>query len=227
MLIEAIVYTIPQLTNTYQPMFDNVTETVGCSNSSDLLDCLRKVPYKTLYDALSPFAMYPIVDDNLLLRTPSESFRKGLVADVAILAGTNTDEGTAFAPRGILNDNAAIHEYVAKINYGLDNTTVAKVMQLYPDDPAQGCPFGTGSERFASQGYMFKRGAAIIGDEIFHAGRRFTTQFYSSRPHWQRKPVYSYRFDQTPWNDIELIMAEVAPVYATHFSEVSIDTPAF
>jgi cholinesterase len=201
-------------------MYDNVTETVGCSKATDSLDCLRRVPYETLYNALSPFAIYPIVDGSFLTRLPSESFEKGFIADVAILAGTNTDECTAFAPRGTLNTDSDIHAYISEINYSLENATVAKVMDLYPDDPIQGCPFGTGGERFASQGYQFKRGAALIADEIFHAGRRFTVKTYASRPQSERKPVYSFRFDQAPWNGIELIMATVAPVFVTHFSEV-------
>jgi carboxylesterase type B len=190
---------------------------------------------------VAPFAIYPIVDGNFLNRLPSESFEKGLIADVAILAGTNTDECTAFAPRRTSNDEQRAQPYALALgrildtdsdvgtlisqinNYALANnaTAVAKIMDLYPDDPIQGCPFGTGSERFADQGgNQYKRGAALITDEIFHAGRRHTVKTYASRPEEQRKPVYSFRFDQTPWNGIEEIMAPVAPCNATHFSEV-------
>lgn len=166
--------------------------------------------------------MTPILDGQFLSRLPSESFAQGLVAGVAILAGSNTDEGTAtfFGPRGTLNTDEDIHDLVAGMGTGLDNATVSRIMELYPDDPAQGCPFDTGSERYADQGYMYKRGAAIIGDEVIHAGRRFITQYYSSLP-GSRNPVYSYRFDQSPWNGIEVLVATVAPVFSTHYSEVS------
>lgn len=220
-MLIAIVYSFKQFNSTYQPIYDNVTELVGCSNTTDSLDCLRTVPYEALSSAFAPFSIYPVIDGDFLLRLPSESFQKGRVANVAILAGTNTDEGTAFAPRDTLDTDADIHTFVANINFGLPNSTVSKIMELYPDDPRQGCPFGTGRERFASQGYMFKRGAAIIADEIFHAGRRFLTEYYSSRPHPQRLPVYSYRFDQPPWNGVLIDIATVAPVYSTHFSEVN------
>lgn len=225
MLTIRTVNSIAQLNTTYQPIYDNVTETVGCSNAANSLDCLRTVPYEALFNAFSPFVMTPIIDGQFLSRLPSDSFAKGLVADVAILAGSNTDEGTAtfFGPRGTLNTDADVHALVASMGVGLDNATVAKIMELYPDDPAQGCPFNTGSERFVSQGYMYKRGAAIIGDEVIHAGRRFTTNYYSSLAHSSRKPVYSYRFDQSPWNEVEILVATVAPVYSTHYSEVSLD----
>jgi len=166
--------------------------------------------------------MTPILDGQFLSRLPSESFAKGLVADVAILAGSNTDEGTAsfFGPRGTLNTDDDIHALLAGMGTGLDNRTVAQLMELYPDDPAQGCPFNTGSERFAEQGYQYKRGAAIIGDEVIHAGRRFTTEYYAGLPKKTRKPVYSYRFDQPPWNGIEVLVATDAPVYSTHYAEI-------
>lgn len=169
--------------------------------------------------------MTPIVDGDFISRLPSESFAKGLVANVAILAGSNTDEGTAtfFGPRDTLNTDDDIHALVAGMGSGLDNATVAKIMKLYPDDPVLGCPFNTGSERFASQGYMYKRGAAIVGDQVIHAGRRYTTKYYSSLPQRSRKPVYSYRFDQSPWNGIEPLVATVAPVYSTHYAEVSLN----
>jgi len=38
--------------------------------------------------------MSPIIDENFLRRLPSESFAQGLVADVAILVGSNTDEAS-------------------------------------------------------------------------------------------------------------------------------------
>lgn len=239
------VYSLSQLNATYQPMYDNVTETVGCSKATDTLACLRHVPYKTFYDAVSPFSIYPILDGDFLTRLPSESFEKGLIADVAILAGTNTDECTAFAPRRmtsmneritpalalalgrILDNDSDVRTLISEINNGaLENnaTAVARIMDLYPDDPVQGCPFGTGSKRFVVQGgNQYKRGAALITDEIFHAGRRFTVKTYASRLQQQRKPVYSFRFDQTPWNGKEEIMAPVAPCNATHFSEVCLN----
>jgi cholinesterase len=166
--------------------------------------------------------MTPVIDGHFLSRLPSESFSAGLVANVAILAGSNTDEGTAtfFGPRNTINTDADVHALLAGMGNGLDNATVSEAMALYPDDPTLGCPFGTGGERFAQNGHMYKRGAAIIGDEVIHAGRRRTTQYYSSISPSCRKPVYSYRFDQSPWNGIEELVATEAPVYSTHYAEV-------
>lgn len=171
-------FSVPEREAAGSPIYDNVTHTVGCFDAADSLNCLRTVHYEVLFGAFSPFVMTPVLDGQFLSRLPSESFAQGLIAPVAILAGSNTDEGTAtfFGSCSTLNTNTDVYDLVHGMGNGLDNTTVAKIMQLYPDDPTKGCPFDTGLERFATQGYMYKRGAAIVGDEIIHAGRRFTTK---------------------------------------------------
>ncbi|KAF1961893.1 alpha/beta-hydrolase [Byssothecium circinans] len=217
------INSIDDLATTYQLTYDNVTSAVGCDNSTDTLDCLRRAPYADLYEALSTFLdPNPVIDGEFLRRRPSESYEQGLFANVAILAGTNTDEGTAtfIGPRGSLNTDADFANYLAGLASGLDNETVVHLMELYPDDPTQGCPFNTGEERFAQNGYQYKRGAAFAGDNKIIAGRRATTRYHSSLKGDKRRPVYSYRFDQAPWNGIQPLVAVDAPVYATHYSEI-------
>ena len=195
---------------------------MGCTTQVDSLDCLRKVPYGRLFAALAPFQLTPIVDGEFLQQLPSKSFKEGKVANVAILAGSNTDEGTAtfLGPRNMLHNDTDTYNFLATMRKGLDDRTVQQIMELYPDDPAQGCPFNTGSERFAENGLQYKRGAAIAGDLSIHAGRRATVEFFASLPARKRKPVYSYRFDQTPWNNQEPLIAVAAPVFATHYAEI-------
>lgn len=219
---DGTVNSIRDLADTYEPIYDNVTTTVGCSDAADSLQCLRMAPYEALFEAFAPFVLTPIIDGQFLSRLPSESFAQGLVADVAILAGSNTDEGTAtfFGPRGTLETDSDVQSLLSAMGRGLDNDTVEDLMHLYPDDPSQGCPFNTGSERFAQNGYQFKRGAAIVGDEVIHAGRRFTTTYFSKLPSHRRKPVYSYRFDQSPWDGSEELVATEAPVFSTHYAEI-------
>ena len=178
--------------------------------------------YEALFEAFAPFVVTPILDGKFLSQLPSKSFKENKVANVAIFAGTNTDEGTAtfFGPRGTLNTDTDVHELLADLGTGLDNKTVSKLMELYPDDPELGCPFNTGSERYAENGQQYKRGAAIVGDSAIHAGRRATTKYYASLPSHIRKPVYSYRFDQSPWNNQEVLVAVDPPVFSTHYAEI-------
>lgn len=157
---------------------------------------------------------------NLLRSCHHNLFQTGQIADVAIIIGTNTDEGTAvfLGPRLTpLNNDDDVFDYVKGLGAGLDNNTVSTVMKLYPDDPALGCPFQTGPERFESQGFQYKRGAAIAGDYFMHAGKRFYAHDHSLR---SEKPIYTYRFDQAPWNMKEPSIMIVPPVFVTHYSEV-------
>jgi hypothetical protein len=48
-----------------------------------------------------------------------------------------------FSALEALNGDADVHNLIAEMGVDLDNDTVSKVMELYPDDPAQGCPFNT------------------------------------------------------------------------------------
>lgn len=220
--LDLVVNSVEELEDTYQPIYENVTEAVGCSNATDTLTCLREVPFDALNDAFAPFVLTPILDGKFLSRLPSESFSKGLVADVAILAGSTTDEGTAsfFGPRGTLHNDSDVSTFLASLGNGLSDHTVDKLMDLYPDDPAQGSPFGTGAVRFEEHGYQYKRGAAIMGDLVIHAGRRTTTKYFASRPRRHRKPVYSYRFDERPWDGVLELIATEVPVFATHYSDI-------
>jgi carboxylesterase type B len=208
-------------------MYDNVTETVGCKGAEDTLACLRTVPYEVLFQAFEPQIYTPIIDREFITRSPSEALALGKVADVAVLVGANTDEGTAsfWGPRGMLNTTADVAAYIRTLNGGgLSDKDVEELLALYPDDPAQGCPYGTGSERFASQGWMYKRGAAIAGDIFVHAGRRGLVEYYArknnAKDKHRQKPVYSYRFDQPPWNGTLELIATVPPVYSTHYAEL-------
>lgn len=207
----------------YQAMYDNVTKVVGCDTAKDTLECLRTVPYASLFAAFEPQVYTPILDGTFLTRNPSESLAMGKVAEVAVLLGANTDEGTAsfWGPRGTLQTNDDVAAFIQSLNGGgLTQSEVDQLLLLYPDIPSLGCPYGTGNDRFADQGWMYKRGAAIAGDIFIHAGRRGTAKYFAQSQGQKKNPVYSYRFDQSPWNGTEELIATVPPVYSTHFTEV-------
>ncbi|KAL7790343.1 Alpha/Beta hydrolase protein [Trichoderma ceciliae] len=219
-LLGAPINNPEQLQRSYQGMYNNITTTVGCNTSNDSLSCLRTVPFETLYNACIGQRQTPIIDGEFISQLPSESIQKGEIADVAVIMGSNTDECTAIflGPRqNPLNTDENVFNYIQSLGAGLDNNTVETVMELYPDDPVFGCPFGTGPERFADQGFQYKRGAAIAGDYFIHAGRRFYANSHSLR---SQKPIYTYRFDQAPWNDKEPSIMIIPPVQVTHYSEI-------
>jgi len=105
-------------------------------------------------------------------------------------------------------------------------------MELYPDDPAQGIPLNTGSERFAEKGWQYKRVAAIVGDVFYHAPRLDDARAYA-----RYAPTYVYRFNTRPlagygntdfngtssWDGGGNATVMLAPAYkgVAHFSEVA------
>ncbi len=214
-----LVNTVDSLKNVYQKWYNNITTTVGCNTANDSLSCLRTIPYQKLYNSMVGFQFKPYLDGVFLSQPPSVSIQKGEIADVAIIMGSNTDEGTAafFGPRGTLNNDSDVSAYLSGLGAGLNNQTIEAIMELYPDDPVVGCPFYTGPERFADQGYQYKRGAAITGDYAIHAGRRDYAVKHSTN---SSKPIYTYRFDTGSWNWLEYAVTFTAPSFVTHFSEI-------
>lgn len=140
------VNTVETLKVTYQGWYDNITTTVGCNTAADSLACLRTVPYEKLFSAVNGFQFKPYIDGNFISQPPSVSIAKGQIADVALIMGSNTDEGTAefFTPRGTLNNDSDISSLVAHLGDGLNESVVANILRLYPDDPIQGCPLAPG-----------------------------------------------------------------------------------
>jgi acetylcholinesterase len=90
----------------------------------------------------------------------------GAVVNVVHVA--NLDEGAYFGPKGIQNDSALQHA-LAKMFPNLTDTTISKIMALYPNDPSIGCPYHTG-DGVLSSGTQDKRAFSIWGDMIMHAG---------------------------------------------------------
>ncbi|KAJ7593951.1 Alpha/Beta hydrolase protein [Mycena floridula] len=203
-------------------IYDAALDWTGCQSSTATLECLRNARFEDLFAAFSAFAVNPVVDGDFIRRLPSESFSSGKLANVPLIAGANSDEGTAdfWGPRGTLQTETDVRALIAGIGHGLDDATVEKLSALYPDDPTIGCPYGTGEERFESQGHMYKRGASIIGDQAIIAGRRALTQYFAGLGNDTRKDIWSYRFDQPTWNNQVEFAATVQPVYATHAAEL-------
>ena len=210
-----------------QSFFDEAVKNTGCENGIDALGCLREAPFDALNKTFANQFYWPVIDGDFIRRRPSESYAKGLAAKVALLIGANTDEGTlvGFGPRGTLNSDKDVHDWIQMIGPELSEDQITRLLELYPDDPALGSPFNTGTQRYESQGHQYKRGAAIAGDLGVILGRRATAEQYAVWSDDDHQPVYSYRFDQRPWNGTLTSVATDEPVGVTHFTEVSEKCP--
>jgi carboxylesterase type B len=191
-------------------MYDNLTESVGCASAGNTLQCLRDIPYETIapygYQGLEWFH---VIDGSLIPRYGSESLREGKFAKIPLILGTNTDEG--FGVNGVNSDSDAINQMVHSKRWNINETVAEKLLELYPNDPALGEPYGWGNRTWPQYGLQYKRYQSIATDLTMYAPRRFLAQSMSEFI----GGVYSYRWDAPKFNNTPTTIG------VNHFSEVS------
>ena len=196
-------------TDWYQHMYDNLTISVGCSGATDTLQCLREVPYETIaafgYQGLEWFH---VIDGSLVSRYGQQSIKQGKFAKIPIILGTNTDEG--FGVNGVNTDAQAIEQLVHSKRWNVDEEQARKLLQLYPNDPALGEPYGWGNRTWPENGLQWKRYQSIATDLTMFAPRRLLAQEMS-----KYENVYSYRWDAPKFNNTP------NSIGINHFSEAS------
>jgi acetylcholinesterase len=126
-------------------------------------------------------AWTPREDGVFLTANPQQLVVQGSVAPVPFVTGDCDDEGTIFSLFSTnLTTDAEVAAYleefyiVSSSNATTAQTLVAEVLAAYPADPTQGSPFDTGAANAITPQY--KRIAAILGDLVFQAPRRFFLQ---------------------------------------------------
>ncbi|KAH8152546.1 uncharacterized protein LAJ45_03386 [Morchella importuna] len=199
-------------TRWYQPLYDRITTTTGCYNATDTLQCLREVPYDSIYPAMNVgYEWFAVVDGNFVEQWPVLSLQQKKLIKVPLLLGTCTDEGTSFGVGGVDNDEEAVAQLITSKRWVVNTFQAQKVLSFYPDDPAVGSPFGTGNRTWPSLGLQYKRYSSIAGDITMDAPRRLLAETYSAKGVDQK--VYSYRFDSPLQNT-------TSKVGVGHFSDI-------
>ena len=96
------------------------------------------------------------------------------------------DEGTVFTPHDLHNETVAIPWIKRTLLPGDDLSTserrhtLQKLLEAYPDIPAQGSPFALQTdERLMGEDNQYKRVAAALGDIVFQAPRRYQIRQHS------------------------------------------------
>ena len=193
-----------------QSAFDNVTQSAGCGDADDKLDCLRQQDYETLNSAFNVtglrFTSSP--DGGIVAENTYDAMLNGDFVKVPYLIGTNSDEGSGgFGAMGVNNDSD-FRAYL--LSQGFNETTAPIIEATYPDIPAIGIPATLTWSLDETYGKQFKRVSAFGGDFAFTAGRRFINQQYARH----NVSSYAYRFDTIPYplNSI---------IGVAHFQEVA------
>ncbi|CCM05063.1 uncharacterized protein FIBRA_07269 [Fibroporia radiculosa] len=185
-----------------QPYYDILVENTNCTDAEDTLECLRYAPYEALIDAvqLTPnvydyqsldFAWVPRIDNDLFSRSPQKSYQLGLYAHIPLLTGDCDDEGTLFSLTSVnVTTDAEFLTYIQTFFVsGATDEQLQAIAEAYPQDPADGSPFGTGNNYTLSPQY--KRIAAFQGDWEFQAPRRFTLGIAS-----KSQNTWAYRYSR-------------------------------
>lgn len=206
----------------YQSAYDLVVSRAGCEATSTTtsLECLRALPFEELNNAINTTASNPgpfphMLDNDFISNTGSSQLSAGAFVPVPLLIGTNTDEGSSFAPRTPpCNTESDFLSILA--TSGISGTAATTISALYPNIPAIGIPslssipYSANSTDSQTLGTAYRRLRAYFGDLSMHVTRR------ASNHAWSKKGVksWAYRWDVTTF-------AAGAGNGAEHFQEVS------
>ncbi|KAJ7595783.1 sterol esterase, partial [Mycena floridula] len=176
-----------------QEAFDAIVRGTNCTGSKDSIECLRKVPFETLWPVINgtstdffsfsgnDFVWRPTVDGDTLKSGALCTVAQGRFANIPIISGNSDDEGTIFALPS-LNVTTDAEFLVYEKTFVLPGATSAQIQDVakaYPSDPSLGSPFNTGDNNTLTP--EFKRMSAIFGDVAFQGPRRHLVQASSPR----------------------------------------------
>lgn len=141
-----------------EQLYSEVVNGTGCSSAKYSLDCLRQVDVNVLQQVntnvansafFGTFIFVPVVDGRLIPRRPTEILREGNVNGEAILAVTNTFEGTNFVNSSTAS-TVQIPEYLVNLFPKLGEAEVRE-----------------GTAQYAKLGSPIDQVVGIMGESIF------------------------------------------------------------
>jgi acetylcholinesterase len=202
-------------TDWYQHMYDNLTASVGCADANNTLQCIRDVPYATIAPyGYTGLEWFHVLDGTLIPRPGQASLTQGKFAKIPVTVGTNTDEG--FGVNGVDTDAQALEQLTHSKRWNVNVSVAERILQLYPNDPAAGAPYGWGNTTWPQNGLQYKRYTSIATDLTMFAPRRLMAESMGRFV----AGVYSYRWDAPKFNNTPTTIG------INHFSEVSKPCPA-
>ncbi|XP_006455188.1 hypothetical protein AGABI2DRAFT_121127 [Agaricus bisporus var. bisporus H97] len=175
-----------------QKYYNAIVDGTGCASANDTLQCLRTVPYAKLKAAVDDtpnifsyqslhLAWLPRADGVFLTDHPQRLVQKGQIARVPFITGNCDDEGTAFSLSTLnVTENSQVADYFLNTFLpGSLRPQILRLLNLYTENISEGSPFDTGILNALTP--QFKRIAAILGDGVFQAPRRFFLNYTSGK----------------------------------------------
>ncbi|KAH9926253.1 carotenoid ester lipase [Epithele typhae] len=178
-----------------QAIYDDFVAAVNCSDVADSLQCLRDADISTLQGVAgnSTENFWATAADGVFFRDlPQLELVNGNISqNVAIVMGLSEDEGTlnTLAVLDTTINDTVITGLIKKTYPNITDGDVQKLLTLYPDDPAIGAPYDTGTDFEIIP--QWKRYASIAGDIDFDAPIRLTAQLRADK-----QPVWVYYYER-------------------------------
>jgi carboxylesterase type B len=173
---------------------------VGCPRTwtnPAQLTCLRNLSSEALFASNYTVVWNPIVDGDFLTDYPSPLLAQNKFIRVPLLTGANTDEGVSFSVQNLNTTTDVYNSLFYWRNYALSPSSIRKLLQLYPNNPAIDPPYSNHANiTYPAYGQQWRRSAAIGGDLVMIAQRRKMAELYTE----SGQKVYSYRFDTPLYN---------------------------
>ncbi|PIL25491.1 hypothetical protein GSI_13381 [Ganoderma sinense ZZ0214-1] len=208
-------------TSNVQPFFDGMVAHAGCATAEDKVECLRGLPVEDFTAATGSVSSFfgdkavppwfARADGGFLEEPVRNAVLAGKFANVPFIAGDSLDEGTFFAtgawnityarlvtpvmPVPPSTDDEFLDFLRGFFFPGASSAEVAPILALYPNDPAQGSPFGTGDANQLAP--MYKRMAAFEGDFLFQSTRRSLLTLRSGK-----QPAWTYMVERNRFQGV-------------------------
>lgn len=184
-----------------QELYERFADTAGCGNLNDAqtLSCLRAKSVDTLQAAANSFSIEerfglvpmflcwsPRADGKYITKTAMELLSEGKIANVPYISAYNEDEGSLFG--FVVNSNSDADWNAFLDNHVLNATAAQKsqIARYYPNNPSQGCPYGTGF--FNNVTPQYKRFSSVLNDVIYTVGKR---KLLSATPNVNRWSLFN------------------------------------
>ncbi|TEB32798.1 triacylglycerol lipase 3 [Coprinellus micaceus] len=221
----------------WQAFVGNVASCASVATSGKTFACLKNATTEEITAAVLQSLSFsgPTVDfggGSIYPDYASKLFAKGTFVKIPFIAGNNLDEGTYFASPVEMTDADVKAMIIGQssppiVSQEALETVADRIVELYPDDPAVGSPYGTGDELFG-QPRSFKRSASLTGDTLFVAARRQWNQVAAQ--HGIKNYGYHFTHRQGPpsqygvphASEIAFVYGEVPPTDSSSQSLSSI-----
>jgi len=158
------------------------TPSSACAPFRSTVSKLRRTPHRSSSRSKSlRLTWLPRADGSFVSDNPQRLVQQGKVANIPFISGDCDDEGTLFSFSSTnLTTEADFLAYIKTIWVpGISTAQLNTLAEFYPSNILDGSPFDTAI--FNAFTPQFKRIAAVQGDAVFQAPRRFFQQSQSGK----------------------------------------------